>query len=134
MEKKKEPEQKPKTVKSTVLIKGHEIPVRCNLAILEEIQTEFGTVWNFADKVNINKQAGLDIHAIVFALPRFITEGITTYNENPEHMDTLKMLTTSEILRHCEESIPDLATILWAEFWRSMSAPKQQPPAETSQN
>lgn len=135
--KKKEPK-----IKNTIKIDGEEVPVRCTLEIMAQLEEEFGTVINFSEKlIHLNSSAGKegenilpDMHAITFALPKFVHEGIEYYNEKNAHSRQLEQLLPSTILRHCEDYVMDVAQILYKELWRSMAAPKQQPPAETSQN
>ena len=135
--KKKEPE-----IKNTIKINGEEVPIRCNLEIMAQLEEEFGTIMIFSEKLmHLNSSAGKenenilpDMRAITFALPKFVHEGIEYYNEKNAHSRQLEQLLPSTVLRHCEDPVVDVARILWSELWRSMAAPKQQPPAETSQN
>ncbi len=135
--KKKEPE-----IKSTIKINGEEVPIRCNLEIMAQLEEEFGTIMNFSEKLmHLNSSAGKesenilpDMRAITFALPKFVHEGIEYYNEKNAHSRQLEQLLPSTVLRHCDDYVLDVALILYKELWRSMAAPKPQPPAETSQN
>lgn len=128
---------------STIEMSGDKIPILCTLSVLEEIQDEFGTVQEFSDKLapflkekgNEKKDQKLkmpDIHAIVYALPRFVNEGIEVYNEN--HKIKLEKMSNQQIFRRCDQSLLDISMALYKELWRSINAPKQLPPGETSRS
>ena len=125
---------------STITLSGDKFPILCDLAILEEIQEEFGDILTFSEKLipisetndgkKITKMP--DVHAICYALPRFIDEGIEAYNAN--HKIKIEKITQKDIFRRCDLSLIDTAMAIYQELWRSINAPKQQPPAEMSQN
>lgn len=119
---------------------GNALPIRCTLDILEKIQEEFGDIMAFSSKLIQTKKgedgkevmtgAMPDIHAIVYALPLFINEGIEEYNE--DHINKLDRMTPKSIFKMCDKSVIDIALILYMELWRSINAPKQQPPIDTT--
>lgn len=129
----------------TINIQGDEMPILCTFSVLEKLQNEFGTVTEFSQKlIPVKKNKGgaeilsgmPDIHAVVFALPLFLKEGIDAYND--EHKIKLEQLTTAELFRKVSQgetarSLIDIALALYKELWRSINAPKPQPPAETNQ-
>ena len=128
---------------STIEMSGDKIPILCTLAVLEEIQNEFGTVQEFSDKLapflkdknDEKKDQKLkmpDIHAVVYAMPRFVNEGVEVYNEG--HKIKLEKMTPQQLFRRCDQSLLDVSMALYKELWRSINAPKQSPPGETSQS
>lgn len=124
---------------STIELSGDKFPILCDLAVLEEIQAEFGDIIAFSEKLfpiteasdgkKITKMP--DVHAITFALPRFIDEGIEAYNAS--HKIKIEKITQKEIFRRCDLSLIDTAMVIYQELWRSINAPKPQPPAEMNQ-
>lgn len=119
---------------------GNELPIRCTLDILEKIQGEFGDIMTFSSKLIPSKRNRdgkevmtgemPDIHAIVYALPLFVNEGIDEYNT--EHINKLDRMTPKTIFTMCEKPVIEVALILYTELWRSINAPKQQPPTDTT--
>lgn len=124
---------------STITLSGDKIPILCDLSVLEEIQQEFGDILTFSEKlIPINETEDgkkvtkmPDVHAIVFALPRFIDEGIEAYNAS--HKIKIEKMTQKEIFRRCDLPLIDTAMVIYQELWRSINAPKPQPPAEMNQ-
>lgn len=126
---------------TTIEMRGDKIPLLCTLSVLEEIQIEFGSVQKFSEKLmpmirgkdgKMEPSGALpDIHAICFSLPRFIAEGIEVYNEN--HKIKMEKMTAKQIFRMCDASLVDVSLALYKELWRSINAPKPQPPVETNQ-
>ena len=138
-EEKKNEKKEPEKRKNTITIDGEENPIRCTLEVLSRIQEEAGlTPFDFSEKLvrvysNTGSPADLlpDAKALFLALPLFINEGIDYHNETHK-VGTIEHLSPSYISRHCDDSISDVAHIIFDEFWRSMRAPKPQPPAETT--
>ena len=120
--------------KRSVCIDGEEIPLRCTLEVLDDIQKEFGSLMTFGDKLNPAKSMP-DAHAIFFALPKFVYEGIRYYNEtHPTNEIKEDKFPLSKISRHCDNTFIEVATIMYDVLLGCMFAPKPQPPAETNQN
>lgn len=122
---------------STIEFHGDKLPILCTMEILEQIQDEFGSITKFSERLipvtPDNKPNGLpDMHAVVFTLPKFINEGIDVYNQ--DHKIKLEKMTVKEIFQKCDKSLLDVALAIYQEMWRSVNAPKQQPPAKTSRN
>ena len=127
---------------TTIELSGDKIPLMCNLGVLEELQDEFGTIQDFISKIApLNDDGQIDFktvredwlpdaHALVYALPRMISEGIEVYNEN--HKNKIEKMTPKEIFRRCDQSIFTVSATIYGEVIRPFRAPKQQPPAETS--
>ena len=138
-EEKKNEKKEPEKRKNTITIDGEEYPIRCTLEVLSRIQEEAGlTPFDFSEKLvrvysNTGSPADLlpDAKALFLTLPLFINEGIDYHNETHK-VGTIEHLSPSYISRHCDDSISDVAHIIFDEFWRSMRAPKPQPPAETT--
>lgn len=139
-EEKKNEKKAPEKRKNTITIDGEEYPIRCTLEVLSKIQEEAGlTPFDFSEKLirvysNTGSPADLlpDAKTLFLALPLFVNEGIDYYNDT-HTIGKIENLTASYISRHCDDKISDVAHILFDEFWGSMRAPKQQPPAETTQ-
>lgn len=69
-----------KELKSTIEYKGIEYDLVFNLNVMEEIQTEYGTLSTWSDLVmGENKEA--DIKALIFGILTMLNEGIDIYNE-----------------------------------------------------
>lgn len=127
---------------TTIEMSGDKIPIMCNIGVLEEIQLEFGTVQDFVRKIApLDKDGQIDfttvqpdwlpdMHALVFALPRMVGEGIDVYNETQKVK--IEKMTPKEIFRRCDQSVFTVSAKIYKEVMRSLEAPKQQPPAETS--
>ena len=126
----------------TIEMSGDEIPMMCNLGVLEELQTEFGTIQEFVSKLApLDKNGEVDfsqapadwlpdIHALVYALPRMINEGIEVHNETQKVK--IEKMTPKEIFRRCDLPIVLVSAKIYNEVMRSLNAPKQEPPAETT--
>ena len=124
--------EEPRT-KRSVRIDGEEIPLRCTLEVLEDIQKEFGSIMAFADKLSpVNSLP--DAHAVFFALPKFVYEGIRFHNEtHPTTEIKEDKFPLSKISRHCDDTFIEVAAILFDVLTGSLFSPKPQPPAETNQ-
>lgn len=121
---------------STINFSGDKMPILCTISVLEKIQEEFGNITNFSEKlvpVGKKKQENWmpDIHAIAYALPLFIDEGIAAYNET--HNIKIEKVEPEKLFRKLDQPILGVSLSLYKELWRSINAPKQQPPAETNQ-
>ena len=100
---------------TTIELSGDKIPLMCNLGVLEELQDEFGTIQDFISKIApLNDDGQIDFktvredwlpdaHALVYALPRMISEGIEVYNEN--HKNRIEKMTPKEIFRRCDHCL-----------------------------
>lgn len=126
---------------TTIEMQGDRIPLLCTMEALEKIQTEFGSLDNFSERLVPTKKDAdgkkvpdstktPDLHAIVFALPLMVEEGIAVYNS--DHKIKLEPMTRTEIFRRCDLSVWATAMKIYEEFLRSVYAPKPQPPAETN--
>ena len=123
-------------------MRGEPIPIKCNLGVLEKIQKEFGSMDIFLRKIapltegleidkSMFKKGWLpDVHAIAFALPILINEGIDMYND--EKANQIKKMDPQTIYRRCDMPVCDVSAMLYNEIAGTFTAPKQQPPAETS--
>ena len=139
-EEKKNEKKAPEKRKNTITIDGEEYPIRCTIKVLSQIQEEAGlTPFDFSEKlIKVYSSTGSpadllpDAKTLFLALPLFVNEGIDYYNDT-HTIGKIENLTASYISRHCGDKISDVAHILFDEFWRSMRAPKLQPPAETPQ-
>ena len=121
---------------STINFSGDKMPILCTISVLEKIQEEFGDITNFSEKlVPVGKKKTEnwmpDIHAIAYALPLFIDEGIAAYNET--HNIKIEKVEPEKLFRKLDQPILSVSLSLYKELWRSINAPKQQPPAETNQ-
>ena len=121
---------------STINFSGDKMPILCTISVLEKIQEEFGNITNFSEKlVPVGKKKTEnwmpDIHAIAYALPLFIDEGIEAYNET--HNIKIEKIEPEKLFRKLDKPILSVSLSLYKELWRSINAPKQQPPAETNQ-
>ena len=121
---------------STIDFSGDKMPILCTISVLEKIQEEFGNITNFSEKlVPVGKKKTEDwmpdIHAIAYSLPLFIDEGIVAYNET--HNIKIEKVEPEKLFRKLDQPILSVSLALYKELWRSINAPKQQPPAETNQ-
>lgn len=135
-------QEEPMRALRTIEMSGDNIPVRCNLGILEQLQNEFGSVQEFIGKIaplddngNLNfEQAGADwlpdMHALVYSLPLLVNEGIEVYNEN--HKIQLTKMTPKEIFRRCDQPVFTVSAAIYSEVLESMRAPKPEPLTETT--
>lgn len=126
----------------TIEMSGDKIPIRCNLAIMEKLQTEFGSVQDFIKKIAPLDEAGNidfkwagpdwlpDMHALVYSLPLLVDEGIEMYNE--DHKIQLEKMPPRVIFRRCDQSVFTVAAAIYSEVIDSMHAPKLEPLTETT--
>lgn len=123
---------------NTIEMQGDKIPILCTMWVLEELQAEFGSVKEFSDKLTpqYDTEGKLipgwmpDIHAVVYALPKFIDEGIEVYNLN--HKIKIDKMTPKQIFQRCDQPLLSVSIALYRELWRSINAPKSQPLTEVS--
>lgn len=121
---------------STINFSGDKMPILCTISVLEKIQEEFGNITNFSEKlVPVGKKKTEnwmpDIHAIAYALPLFIDEGIAAYNET--HNIKIEKVEPEKLFRKLDQPILSVSLALYKELWRSVNAPKQQPHDEMNQ-
>ena len=124
---------------SHITLSGVEYPLKCDLLVLERIQDEFGTIGKFEDEIlnwKITKDGEEEkrerkipsAHAVNFALPIMINEGIEIENEEKE--EKRKTVNEKEILRKVDLSLFEIAGIIHAEFARCFKSKNR----ETTQN
>lgn len=118
-----------------IVLSGEEYPIKCDLLVLEKLQEEFGSIWDFEHKL-LNwdwkekdgkkiKVAKLpDIHAVNFALPLMVHEGIDIANETAD--PKLSFVGDKELLRQVDIPLMDIAGIIHDEFARCFPTKNQK--------
>lgn len=127
---------------SFVEIGGNKLPIRCDINILAVIQEEFETLVEFEQKVigmkpvmvdgkpKVKEDGTIDyrisepnIHAIAYALPLFITEGIAQAQEQGEDYSDIEW---REALKDADFNYLEVALALYTEFERCFKRKKKQ--------
>lgn len=124
---------------STIEMQGDKIPILCTMEVLEELQSAFGSVKEFSDKLapQYDTEGELvpgwmpDIHAVIYALPKFINEGIEVHNLT--NQIKIDKMTPKQIFQRCDQPLLSVSLALYRELWRSIIGPKPQPRTEESQ-
>lgn len=124
---------------NTIEMQGDKIPILCTMWVLAELQAEFGSVKEFSDKLTpqYDTEGKLipgwmpDLHAVVYALPKFIDEGIEVYNTT--HKIKIDKMTPKQIFQRCDQPLLSVSIALYRELWRSINAPKSSPLTKENQ-
>lgn len=113
-----------------ITLSGEEYPIRCDLLVLEKIQDEFGSIsdfeakilnWRYTGEKNeegewLRKSKLPNAHAVNFALPLMINEGIEIENETAEEKRPL--VGEKEIIRKVDMKLTEISAIIHDEFAR----------------
>lgn len=108
-----------------IILSGEEYPIKCDLIVLEKIQDEFGSVgaferkilnWEKTEKEGVMRGKNPDTHAINFALPLMVNEGIIIENDTAE--EKRNAMDAEAILRKVDMDIVTIAGLIHKEFAR----------------
>ena len=113
-----------------IMIAGSEVPVWCDLYVLNEIQEEYGTIGKFEralvgiaeDEEGKRWKKEPDIKTLMFALRIMVQEGIKKQKKAGIETD----IDVEQVLMDADIPYTELAEMLHDVFWRCFRAKKSK--------